>query len=450
MTARTCQATRSGSSGSTATKKIDAGSGRSAMRCIYDNSRIDHRQRSTSSRRPPSTAVYRLSQCLGTHAVAEIAEPFVAETSPCKEPEQRIERIDDFSEGEPISDRPVQPGAFEIAANVERIEPGDAADDADIPRVGTGAAVWAAGDADAQPLAFQPQALEPRQDLSDQIVANALGLGDGEPAARQCRAGERPALGRTQFLGEAYAVCLQQIDYRIAIIRPDVAQDDVLARHQDRVAAKALDRFAQCAAQQRAFSVDYAATRDRYAEIEFAVPLLVPTEMIGHPKARHRPAWRERLAEIIRKPLARPSFAALGDHVFQPGMAPVAAVPPIAMQPHYRRCRLEQIVRCNKRDRGRQTRKCLRVVVGHPVTAAEQEIVPGEGIAREQRDDRKVVRQYVDGVVLRDCKADLEFARQIALTIDWVGRLGRAGAVSPRFAVDPDFVIRAGARQQVA
>src|SRR5215470_10022247 len=98
MTARTCQGTRSGSSGSTATKKIDAGSGRSAMRCIYDNSPIDHRPRSTLSRRPPSTAVHRLSQCLRTHAVAEIAEPFVAETSPCKEPEQRIERIGDLGE----------------------------------------------------------------------------------------------------------------------------------------------------------------------------------------------------------------------------------------------------------------------------------------------------------------------------------------------------------------
>src|SRR5215470_7929027 len=99
MTARTCQGTRSGSAGSTATKKIDAGSGRSAMRCIYDNSRIDNRQCSTSSRCPPSTAVYRVSQCLRTHAVAEITEPLVSETSPCKEREQRIKRIGDLGEG---------------------------------------------------------------------------------------------------------------------------------------------------------------------------------------------------------------------------------------------------------------------------------------------------------------------------------------------------------------
>jgi len=69
------------------------------MRCIYDNSRINNRQRLTSSRRPPSTAVYRLSQRLRTHAVAEISEPFVAETSPCKEREQRIEHISDLGEG---------------------------------------------------------------------------------------------------------------------------------------------------------------------------------------------------------------------------------------------------------------------------------------------------------------------------------------------------------------
>src|SRR5262249_60709040 len=124
------------------------------LACISDYSGLADRQRSPSSPRPPFTAVYRVSQCLRTPAVAEIAEPLVSETSPCKEREQRIERIGDLGEGESIGDRPVQPGAFEIAANVERIEPGDAADDTNIPGVGTGAAIWAAGDADAQPFAI--------------------------------------------------------------------------------------------------------------------------------------------------------------------------------------------------------------------------------------------------------------------------------------------------------
>src|SRR5215472_18800294 len=123
----------------------------------------------------------------------------------------------------------------------------------------------------------------------------------------------------------------------------------------------------------------------------------MPTEMIGHCKARHWPAWREGLAEIIRKPLTRPYLAALGDHIFQPGMSAVAAVAPITMQPHHRRRRFQQIVRSNERDRARQARIRLRIVVGHAVAAAEQKIVPGEGIALEQRSDRKIVRQYVDG-----------------------------------------------------
>jgi len=54
--------------------------------------------------------------------------------------------------------------------------------------------------------------------------------------------------------------------------------------------------LAQGAAQQRAFSVDDPVARYRNAEIQLGVPLLMPTKMIGHLKARHRPAWQELLA----------------------------------------------------------------------------------------------------------------------------------------------------------
>ena len=47
-------------------------------------------------------------------------------------------------------------------------------------------------------------------------------------------------------IGETHAVLAQQVLDRVAILRPDPAQDDVLARHQDRIAAEALDDLPQC------------------------------------------------------------------------------------------------------------------------------------------------------------------------------------------------------------
>ena len=78
-----------------------------------------------------------------------------------------------------------------------------------------------------------------------------------------------------------------------------------------------------------------------------------------------------------------------------------------------------------------------------PRTGAYHEIwVDGEQVALEQRDNAEIVGQHVDRVVLGDRQPDLEFARQVALAVKRVGaRLGDL------LAIDPDFVIGAGARQ---
>ena len=41
-------------------------------------------------------------------------------------------------------------------------------------------------------------------DLADNLALHPLGFGQGEPASRQRRAGERPALRRQQILGEPH------------------------------------------------------------------------------------------------------------------------------------------------------------------------------------------------------------------------------------------------------
>ena len=176
-----------------------------------------------------------------------------------------------------------------------------------------------------------------------------------------------------------------------------------------------------------------ASARYRDAEIELAVALLMPAEMVGHDESRHLAAWFERFAEVFREPVAGPGLPVLGDHVFEPGMAAIAAVAMIAVQPHHRCRRVEQILRLDKGDRSGEAGVGLRVVVGHSVPAAEQEIVPGEPLALEQRHDRQIVGQHVDRVVLGDREADLEFARQIALAVERVGLVEASAFSCPSF-----------------
>src|SRR5579883_1501467 len=108
-----------------------------------------------------------LAQFGDAEAVAEIAEAFARLAPLGEQAEQRRQRIGDVVEREPFGDRLVQPGAGEIAADIDRVRAGQPADDADIAGIEPDAAVGAAGDADAEPLALEPEAAEPRDDRAD-------------------------------------------------------------------------------------------------------------------------------------------------------------------------------------------------------------------------------------------------------------------------------------------
>ena len=98
----------------------------------------------------------------------------------------------------------------EIAADIERIEARHPADDADIAAIGPGAAVRAAGDADAEPLAVPAPSARSRAAIAPTMSSlHPLRLGQRQPAARQGRARQRPALDRQHVLGEPHAVRAQ-------------------------------------------------------------------------------------------------------------------------------------------------------------------------------------------------------------------------------------------------
>src|SRR5271163_4268933 len=133
---------------------------------------------------PLTAALDYLLQGGNAGAVAEIAEALARGTRAGEQREQRVERVGEAGDVEPLGDRLVEPSALEIAADIERVEPRHPADNADVAAVGPGAAVRAASDADAEPLAFQAPALEPRRDRADDVLTHPLGLGQRQAAAR--------------------------------------------------------------------------------------------------------------------------------------------------------------------------------------------------------------------------------------------------------------------------
>src|ERR1043165_2721909 len=98
-----------------------------------------------------AAALDDVAQCGDADAVTEIAKAFLADARGGPQCEERVERLGEPGNVDPFGNELVEPGPLEIAADIERIISGYAADDADIAGIGLRAAVRAAGDADAEP-----------------------------------------------------------------------------------------------------------------------------------------------------------------------------------------------------------------------------------------------------------------------------------------------------------
>src|SRR4051794_38224586 len=70
--------------------------------------------------------------------VAEIAKALSGNARGRPEREQRVERIGEAGDVEPLGDDLVEPGALEIAADIQRIKAGHPTDDADIAAISPG------------------------------------------------------------------------------------------------------------------------------------------------------------------------------------------------------------------------------------------------------------------------------------------------------------------------
>src|SRR5512145_551754 len=145
--------------------------------------------------------------------MAKISESLAGVAATGEEGEQGFERRRDIAISDFVEQTFGQPRALKIAADIERVMSGHAADDADIAGIGPRASIGTAGDSDADPLVAETMADERRLDRADEIVLDPLGLAQREAACRQRRTGERPARDRRELARQPYPVLPQyQLD----------------------------------------------------------------------------------------------------------------------------------------------------------------------------------------------------------------------------------------------
>src|SRR5271156_1572213 len=106
-----------------------------------------------------------LAQRRDTVPVTEIAETFFDLALFCVDSKERFEDVRDLAEADSLGDDLIEPGPLEIAADIDRIEAGNPADNPDIAAIGPRAAIGAAGDTDRNPFLLHAPARHPLDDL---------------------------------------------------------------------------------------------------------------------------------------------------------------------------------------------------------------------------------------------------------------------------------------------
>ena len=85
----------------------------------------------------------------------------------------------------------------------------------------------------------------------------------------------------------------------------------------------------------------------------------------------------------------------------------------------------------------------------HAHAAADQHVVADDAAVLDDGQQAEVLGVDVDAVVVRQRQAGLELARQVDLAVDRLRRSAVRRGCRDRLAVEPDFVVGAGARREV-
>ncbi len=344
----------------------------------------------------------------------------------------------------------IQPVAQHVAADKEDVLVAAAADDADVALVGAGAAVRAAGHAHAERFVLQPQLLQLR-------FQSSMMPGNARSASERARphvgiAGQAMLSFRTSERCSGRGMpCSSSIRSRAGRSAPSRSHSRMSCSGVSRSSGRNRSTMARRAERRR--SAPSSLTRP-FSMLRPKNHL--PSPCGCQPRCRSRPvtstgAAARAFAEVAGQHLAEFLDAPVVDDVFDAGplaVGPVAVVaeqldaPPRPRPPRRRR---------DIADRLGQVRKRVGVAVRHAHAAADQHVVADDAAVLDDGQQAEVLGVNVDAVVVRRRQAGFELARQIDLAVDRFD-LRRSVASFPDtvLAVEPDFVVGAGARRQWA
>src|SRR6266850_5910956 len=259
-------------------------------------------------------------------AINPVAEAFLGPAIGAEPLEKRLEQSGDLGDRNVGSEHAVESGAVEVAAEHDVIFAERRADKANVAQVWTRAAVRTATHAEADALIGETNLVEDRCELPDQSGQRALGFGDCKPAGGNRGAGH----GVTDRLRDGFhrgdAVLGHQLLDARTVGGIDAGEDHVLLRGEPDLRAQLVDDLAQPGAGTDAVDVGDAAVLDVDADVEAAIALLVPAEVVVD-RLPGEQLWRLELeGQAALHLVAEPAEPTVGDRVLEARVAPVGAV----------------------------------------------------------------------------------------------------------------------------
>ena len=360
--------------------------------------------------------------------------------------DDRTEEGGDFGLGDVAFVEFTEALAGVAAAEIDVVALRTAADEADLGDVGAGAAVRATSHANGDGIVAQAGGFDFFFNVIDQHGQIALGFGKGEGAGGQGNAGERVQAQGTAFFAVLEAVFLDEGLDRRALGRGDIGDDDVLVRSEAEVAGVNFGDFLEAGADGVAGPVNDTSTLDEQGEMRISAgvsdPAITITVVFENKRAHGLQIPAEVFVEFVQEPLG----TVVLDGVFQAGVLAVGAAAEIALDLDNHLGNFGDLLGCTEADDVGNARECLLGAVGHAHATTDSDIVTDQLVFFDNGDEREAVRVNVDIVRRRHSDGDFEFAGQVGLAVDGLDFL--LGGFD-FFAIQPDFVISAGARSEV-
>src|SRR5438132_14320690 len=160
------------------------------------------------------------------------------------------------------------------------------------------------------------------------------------------------------------------------------------------------------------------AVLDVDAEVQLAVALLMPAEVVVHrlPAQRLWPLQAE--GQPALDLVTEPVEAAVGDRVLQPGVAAIGAIAIVALDRDHLSRHLDYMLRFYECERLRDGDERIRFVVCPAQATADKRVEAADGpVIATHGDEGQVVCIDVDAVVALDGDRRLELSGQVLLTV---------------------------------